>query len=689
LRPVREIVGIDPGLNARWSARRATIETRRGTLAADFQRVHGRPPTPVESLKLAQQATLETRDAKHEPRTLTEQKAAWLTQAREVLGGPQAVQHMVHTALHPNPIARTQVSARWVNDAAGWVLAAMEERRSTWQIWHVRAEAQRQVRALQLQAEQSERLVDLLVGEVLGNLSVSLARPDDGITEPSLLQRSDGTSVYSVAGSDLFTSTRILDAEQRLVEVAGRYDGRAISSAAVDVALLQATANGVTLNAGQSALVRQMATSGARLQLAIAPAGTGKTTAMQTLAAAWTQAGGTVIGLAPSAAAAAQLRDQINNHTDTLAKLTWSAVHHDWPGWMRSIGPSTLVVIDEAGMADTLTLDAAVQYIVGRGGSVRLVGDDQQLAAIGAGGVLRDIAHTPGALRLTELHRFTDPAEGFASLTLRDGRPEALGFYLDQQRIHVGDLTALTADVFSAWQTDRSSGLDAIMLAPTRELVSQLNQRARAHRLDTEPDSNQRDASPVAMLADGNPASVGEQVITRTNNRTLRLTATDWVKNGDRWTILKVNRGGDLTVRHHRNGRTVRLPASYVTESVELGYATTVHTAQGVTADTMHGLATGKESRQQLYTMLTRGRDRQPPLPADRRGRRPAQPHPARNGPPVHRDRPAGADLGPRRRTAVRHHPAPRPARPGRPARRRRRPLRRRPPGRRRRLGRT
>jgi hypothetical protein len=33
-----------------------------------------------------------------------------------------------------------------------------------------------------------------------------------------------------------------------------------------------------------------------------------------------------------------------------------------------------------------------------------------------------------------------------------------------------------------------------------------------------------------------------------------------------------------------------------------------VHTAQGVTADTMHGVVTGEESRQQLYTMLTRGR---------------------------------------------------------------------------------
>ena len=54
------------------------------------------------------------------------------------------------------------------------------------------------------------------------------------------------------------------------------------------------------------------------------------------------------------------------------------------PEWAADIGPSTLVVIDEAGMADTLSLDAAVSYIVDRGGSVRLIGDDQQLSAIGA-----------------------------------------------------------------------------------------------------------------------------------------------------------------------------------------------------------------------------------------------------------------------------------------------------------------
>ena len=345
-----------------------------------------------------------------------------------------------------------------------------------------------------------------------------------------------------------------------------------------------------------------MCTSGARLQLAIAPAGAGKTTAMRTLVQAWTDSGGQVVGLAPSAAAAAQLRDATGAPVETLAKLTWSIHNSDLPDWAQRIRRSTLVIIDEAGMADTLTLDRVVAFIVARGGNVRLVGDDQQLAAIGAGGVLRDIQASYGAVQLTELHRFTDPAEAATTLALRDGRPEALGFYLDRRRIHVGDPTTTLDAVFNAWQADRNQGLDAIMLAPTRELVRSLNRRAQDHRLAGTAPGRQIE------LADGNQASVGDLVITRRNDRRLRVTAADWVKNGDRWMIVTLPRTGELTVRHVRNGRTVTLPADYVQTSVELGYASTVHTAQGVTADTMHGVVTGEESRQQLYTMLTRGR---------------------------------------------------------------------------------
>ena len=74
------------------------------------------------------------------------------------------------------------------------------------------------------------------------------------------------------------------------------------------------------------------------------------------------------------------------------------------------------------------------------------------------------------------------------------------------------------------------------MLAPTRELVAELNRRAREHRLDDAP------AGQEVRLADGNQASVGDVIITRANDRRLRLSATDWVKNGDRWTITRIGR---------------------------------------------------------------------------------------------------------------------------------------------------
>jgi len=424
-----------------------------------------------------------------------------MAEAAAVLGSRTAVDIMIAAAQVPTSAPGQVVDAAWVGETAIHILAVMEATRATWQIWHVRAEAERQVRTVDLPAEQSAALVDLLVSEVIDHHSIALTAPPDGIEEPAELRRTDGSSVYTVAGADRYTSRRILDAEQRLLAAAGQHDGTVVDTSSVDLALLELAANGTELDHGQAALVREMCMSGARTQLAIAPAGAGKTTAMRALTLAWAQDGGQVIGLAPSAAAAAVLAEQTGIHTDTMAKLIWSLQNGQLPDWAATVGPLTLIIIDEAGMADTLSLDAAVRFALDRGASVRLIGDDQQLAAIGAGGVLRDIKHVHGALQLTELHRFTDPAEAEASLTLRDGDRNALTFYLDQGRVHVGDLARTTEDAFKAWVSDRKAGLDAIMLAPTRELVTDLNRLAREQRIrHTHPDRE-------VQLADGNQAS--------------------------------------------------------------------------------------------------------------------------------------------------------------------------------------
>ncbi|MEK8228705.1 relaxase domain-containing protein [Oerskovia sp. M15] len=94
-RPVREIAGVPALLCERWSQRRKAITTRQRELAREFTQAHGRPPTPVEAVALAQQANLETRDAKHEPRAEAEQRAGWRAEAVEVLGSQVAVRAMV------------------------------------------------------------------------------------------------------------------------------------------------------------------------------------------------------------------------------------------------------------------------------------------------------------------------------------------------------------------------------------------------------------------------------------------------------------------------------------------------------------------------------------------------------------------------------------------------------------------
>jgi conjugative relaxase-like TrwC/TraI family protein len=600
-RPVREIVGVEPRLNQRWSARRLVIDIRKAELAADFARDHARPPGRVEMLQLAQQATLETRERKHEPRTLAEQRAVWRAEAVDTLGGPERIDAMIDQVLRPAAMPMPAATPVWRAQTADRVLAAVEEHRATWQIWHLWAETQRQLRSANIHPEDARDVAASVVEEAVAR-SVQLTPIDDPADVPPDERRADGASVFTVAGSTQYSSTRILAAEQRVLDAAALTDGQALLPAAVDLRLSEAEVTGTVLDAGQKQMVRTVATDRRRVQLVLAPAGAGKTTALKVLAELWTAGDGHVLGLAPSAAAAAQLAEATGITADTLARLTWALDHHQaLPDWADRIGPKTLLLIDEAGMADTPTLDTAIGHTLRHGGRVCLVGDDQQLAAIGAGGILADLNTAHGAVRLTQLHRFADPDEAAATLKVRDRDPGAVDFYTDRDRIKIADPSGLPDRLLTAWQHDQRQGLDSLMLAPSRRKVADLNQRARAARL-----AGQQPALEID-LADGNRASVGDLIITRRNDRRL-TTGRDWVRNGDRWTITALDPDGGIHATHRRTGKSVTLPAGYVREAVELGYATTIHAAQGVTADTTHGLVDELMTREQLYTMVSRGR---------------------------------------------------------------------------------
>jgi conjugative relaxase-like TrwC/TraI family protein len=191
-RPVREIVGVDPALMKRWSSRRTHIEQRVDELADEFIGGHGRRPNSKEQIALAQRANLETREAKHEPRSESEQRAIWHAVAAGLLG-ETGVQVMIETAVQPAPAAAGGVSAEWLNQAADRVISELEAHLATWQTWHMYAEAQRQIRGLDLAPEQIPHVIEDVVDAVTIRL-INLTPGLDPITEPASRRRSDASA---------------------------------------------------------------------------------------------------------------------------------------------------------------------------------------------------------------------------------------------------------------------------------------------------------------------------------------------------------------------------------------------------------------------------------------------------------------------------------------------------------------
>ncbi|MGW5922134.1 MobF family relaxase [Nocardia fluminea] len=628
---VREIIGVPVELIHAWSKRRSAITERLDTLTAAFHTAFGREPSPGEVYQLAERATLETRSSKHLPVSHAEQRDRWEREACALFASATAGEDIVTRSLSPPRIARDLVDDGFIDQVAQVAVEQVTEKRSTWKAFNLRAEVERQLRG-RIVPERWAEVTERVVTAALSAPSVH-ARGDPDLTEqPGLrvvatyARRRDGTSVHVRANSQIYTTTTALAVEAELIELSLGVGARTVADNTVAAAITEynTTHPDQQLNAGQNAVVLTFATSGMRVHTANAPAGTGKTTAMKVLTTAWNNSGGSVLGMAPTAAAAAVLGASIGARAETVDKLLDVLARHSpspdnallvresppsLPQWVLDIDRDTLVIVDEhvtLGNAKRLRL---LRFLTDRGATIRCIGDDRQLAAIDAGGADADMSHASGVSELTLSHvvRFASTGEATASIGLRTGDPSALGWYLDHDRIHAGHTGSVYNDTYQAWSADTDAGHDAVMLGPTRDIVTALNARARADRIartGTEP-------STEAELGDGLHASIGDVVRTRRNDSRLRFGDRDWVRNGYSWTVVGVDPYGGLTLAHRRNGRDtdrmVRLPSDYVRHNVHLGYASTIDSAQGITADTCHVALSGRESRQQFYVAMTRG----------------------------------------------------------------------------------
>jgi conjugative relaxase-like TrwC/TraI family protein len=586
-----EVAGVPELLMKSWSKRTTDITKEADPKISEFEDALGRPLTSAERIGVTKTAVLKTRPAKeHVPDSVLH--ARWRDEAAELGWDREAVWRQVTAAAEGLRRQRTGPDR-----PLGWVVAdavtAAGRARAAFSRADLIVEIANRLPAAPATADQVREAVQRLTDAGLARGGVVyLGAPRNGTTA----RRSDRR----------YATPELLAAEARVLDRAERGQGAGYGLASRVAATRGTELAG--LDPDQRAAIVAATTSGDAITVITAAAGTGKTTALGTAARAWADSGFTVLALAPTARAAAEMGRATGTPADTVAKWVHDQQHTATAGpgrtaTSRPLDARTVLIVDEASMCSTHDLDTITAAAHAAHAKIVLVGDTAQIGVVeGPGGLLGALADRIGAAHLTGVHRFTHPWERAATLALRRGDPAVLDVYLRHGRIHPAASHDAALDaVLTQWAAARAQGQDALMMARTRADVDRLNERARA-----------------AALADGTITGPeirirtmtwrsGDLLRTRRNNRQLPVGGSH-VRNGDRFRVLGPGPTGGLLVEDLAGRGRAALPAEYVARHTQRGWASTIDTAQGSTADIGIVLVRAGVDREHLYVALSRGR---------------------------------------------------------------------------------
>jgi len=385
---------------------------------------------------------------------------------------------------------------------------------------------------------------------------------------------------------------------ERVAAQAARRDAPAVAFPMVDKAITaKERALSGALTSGQTDAVVGIATSGHGVDLVLGVAGAGKTTALDVVRHAFETAGYRVLGTSTSGQAARTLgREAGIGESRTMASLLWRLDH----GRLR-LDARTLVICDEAGMADDPSVLRLLAAADTAGAKLVLVGDHRQLGAVGPGGSLEALVARYGdAVHvLDENVRQADRGERAALAELRAGDVEqAVAWYSANGRIATAPTRDDALDAMVArWADDVAAGKDAAMFAWRRANVDALNDRARV-------------AMGEAGRLYGTELVVGERRY-QAGDRLVTLApgAHGELVTSERGTVIAVDEAAGELVARMDDGRDQRFgPDDVTAERLALGYAVTVHRSQGATVDVAHLYADGG-GRELGYVGMSRARE--------------------------------------------------------------------------------
>ncbi len=545
-----------------FSERSEQVKAKHHELIARWSAEHdGEEPDPHTVAKLERRAVKASRPRKSHGIDAATLREEWAEQAvangfdpsllthRNLVGAP------VRVAVDDEALIR-EALRRVQEESATWLRADIARHLTNLVPASAAASAVELVEHIDLLAARAEALC-LEVGPAL-----------DGPT------RRDGRPIAEAVTDHLFTTTEALDQELRLQRWAE-------ANAAPGDPELEPQRAAVKAITGQGQLV-----------VVVGPAGTGKTKATAYGVDVLRAHGRPVVGLAPSGKAADMLATEAGCPTDTLAGFL--ARHQGgatpWPA-------DTTVILDEAGMAATDDLARLVDLVRRNEWRIVAIGDPAQLPAVGRGGVFAHWCETVPRIELATPRRFDKAWEAEASLLLRAGDPAAVEAYASYGRLRTAHPAVVPLDIARTHRRHVAAGRTVAITTNSAETARAIN--LAIQRAGT--------GGTAARLADGTTARVGDQIATRRNDPTLRTDHGERVRNRHTWTVAATHDDGSLTATHPDRGQVV-LPARYVAEHVELGWAVTGYGNQGDTVDVGIAVLEPGTNRNHAYVAMTRGR---------------------------------------------------------------------------------
>jgi hypothetical protein len=576
------------------------LSTRRGEVLQsyaarldEFRDNKGREPHRLEAWRLRQVATTESRRAKRAGGATT----AVLARAHEVFEELELDRELLLKGALDHVYSTERPEPKVIAENA---LTRLSERRSTWHRQDVAREVARAVPATWAASAAGVRSFVTEATDVAMRSCVML-EPGRGAKPYSELR-----PISALAPHRLYCST------PTLVETADRlsaWGAQARQGGSSQLARLRAVEAGA--DARQADAAAAVAGS-APVALVVGPPGSGKTTVMGEGVAQLRHDGRPVLLATDSHRARRELEASTGERVRTIR-----ALRYEVDEGLLELPAGTTLILDEASMVSTTDMNWIANLAQRGGHRVVMVGDPEQLPAVGRGGVFADlVAENPeAAVVLERLWRFRDQEEARVARALWEGDPEALSWYAEHDRLVPvpSGPDAQVEAVADLWETSGARG-EVEIFADTNEQALAANLAIQQRRI---ANGEVVPAEIGAKGMHGEDIHAGDQVALRGPDEDQRVITNAGVRayNRDRGVVTEVTSDARVVVDFGPQSGIATLPADQVSSRLELGYSMTCHGGQGVTVGQAEVAGTGIYWRspagdsRALLVGMTRGRD--------------------------------------------------------------------------------